>query len=227
MNKVLRHAFAPVAGVVAYIFSYMILLSLFLLFVRVNDIKNYTAESVHTALDILFGTIATFAQWYIIKKIAPKNYIIHIIISYVIFIILLAIGALSFYIEPTTRRTGDWFHVMDDSVFLVGLVSAIIYMIVTIVKDKKQNNNKDNTSSMPPTDVDEQALRKERKREIARIILERAIERAKNADPITEPKGAQTMIRPQRMKDETAYEYAMRLKEFYSSIENQQLKKAK
>ena len=62
------------------------------------------------------------------------------------------------------------------------------------------------------------ALRKEREREIARIMLERAIERAKNADPITEPKGAQTMIRPQRMKGETAYEYAQRLKAYFNSL---------
>ena len=137
MNKVLRHTFAPVAGVAVYIFVYMILLSLFLLFVRINYVEEYIEDNVHPILNILFATIATFAQLYIIKKIAPKNYIIHIIISYTIFFVFEAtIGSLTFWIEPA-YCAGDSFSIIDTLILLVGLVIAIIDTIVTVIENKK------------------------------------------------------------------------------------------
>ena len=59
-----------------------------------------------------------------------------------------------------------------------------------------------------------QRLKEERKKEFARMMLEKAIQRAESADPIAEPLAE----RPKREKDETAYEYAMRLKAYTDSL---------
>ena len=59
-----------------------------------------------------------------------------------------------------------------------------------------------------------QRLKEERKKEFARMMLEKAIKRAESADPIAEPLAE----RPKREKDETAYEYAMRLKAYTDSL---------
>ena len=59
-----------------------------------------------------------------------------------------------------------------------------------------------------------QRLKEERKKEFARMMLKKAIRNADSADPITEPQ----VEKPKRQKEETAYEYAMRLKAYTDSL---------
>ena len=138
MNKVLRHTFAPIAGVATYIFSYMILLSLFLFFVRVNAIEDYNEEVIHKILDILFAIIATFAQLYITKKTAPKIYLVHVVISFVIFFLFEnVIGRFSFYIDDYRSSTRDFFSIINEEILLVGLIIAVADTIITAIENKK------------------------------------------------------------------------------------------